>query len=86
MVNGNSVPTGLQKFGTVIGESCRLGIHTSINPGVKIGRCSFIKGGGVVEKDVPDKSFLSMKDGEIRIQKNKQVPPCAKKVIHIGCG
>lgn len=67
--------TGLTKFGTVIGENCRLGIHTSINPGIKIGEGSFISSGVLLESDVPAKSFARMKDGTLHIKENTLQTP-----------
>ena len=67
--------SGLTKFGTVIGENCRVGIHTSINPGVKIGSGSFISSASLVSEDVPDESFVKMSGGEMQVRKNKTRAP-----------
>ncbi|HRH74037.1 MAG TPA: hypothetical protein PLM62_13150, partial [Zoogloea sp.] len=57
-VKGEPVGTGLDKFGTAIGEGARTGIHTCIGPGVKIGRNSFIGSNALIDKDIPDDSFV----------------------------
>ena len=75
LVNGEKIPTGLSKFGTAIGDNCRLGIHTSTNPGVKIGADSFVGGNTLVTEDVPVKSFVTMKDGKMNIRENKGFAP-----------
>lgn len=74
-VGGDKVETGLTKFGTAIGDHCRIGIHVGINPGVKIGRDTFVGGGCMVGQDIPDQSFVSMKGGEIVVRPNTGKAP-----------
>lgn len=62
--------TGLRKFGTIIGGGVRIGAHTTINPGMKIGGGSFVAGGNVVAEDIPEKSFVVWKGGEMVVRKN----------------
>lgn len=69
------IPTGLTKLGTIIGNDCRFGIQIGTNPGVKIGAGTFVSGGILVPSDVPDKSFLSIKDGVLRVLPNKMAAP-----------
>lgn len=64
VVHGEKVPTHRQKFGAVLGEGCRTGIHTCLLPGVKIGAGSFVSSGSIVSADIPDRSFV--KDGTVR--------------------
>jgi bifunctional UDP-N-acetylglucosamine pyrophosphorylase/glucosamine-1-phosphate N-acetyltransferase len=77
MVDGKPVPTGLSKFGTIIGDDCRLGIHTSALPGVKIGAGSFVSSAVMIGEDVPDTSFVKSGDkaGSIVIRKNSASTP-----------
>jgi len=75
LVGQDAVRTGLKKLGTVIGDDCRIGIHVSMNPGVKIGRGSFVGTAAVVAADVPDGSFVSMKNGNMVTRKNAVPPP-----------
>jgi len=70
-VGGESVGTGLAKFGTVIGAHTRLGIQVGTNPGVKIGGGSFVAGGTFVTEDVPEKSFVAVKEGKVVVKKNR---------------
>jgi len=70
VVKNEKLQTGLSKFGTAIGDHCRLGIHSSTNPGVKIGANSFVAGDTLVSEDVPDGSFVTMKNGEMVVKKN----------------
>ncbi len=75
IIKGQKIKTGLIKFGTVIGADCRLGIHSGINPGIKIGPGSFISSHVLVSEDVPDKSFVTMKRDKIKIRENKMSVP-----------
>ncbi len=69
------VATGLTKFGAVIGDDCRFGIHSALNPGIKVGRGSFVSSGTLVSKDVPERSFVRMKNGEMAVNDNKISTP-----------
>lgn len=69
------VATGLTKFGTIIGDHCRLGIHCGINPGLKIGSGCFVGSGVLVTDDVPDTSFVTMKDGAMHVRPNTAHAP-----------
>jgi UDP-N-acetylglucosamine diphosphorylase / glucose-1-phosphate thymidylyltransferase / UDP-N-acetylgalactosamine diphosphorylase / glucosamine-1-phosphate N-acetyltransferase / galactosamine-1-phosphate N-acetyltransferase len=75
MVKEEKIGTGLSKFGTIIGDDCRLGIRTCINPGVKIGAGSFVSSGSLVEEDLADESFARMKDGRLNVKKNSTKAP-----------
>lgn len=70
MSDGKPVPTGLMKFGIIVGDDCRFGIHVGSNPGVKVGCGTFVGGGCFLHDDVPDRSFLRMKDGVLRRSSN----------------
>lgn len=52
MVKGELVDTGRRKFGTIIGDNAKTGIHTSIYPGRKIWPRKTTVPGEVVRKDV----------------------------------
>lgn len=74
-VGDKKLNTGLHKFGTIIGDDCRIGIRVGINPGVKIGMGSFISSGALVEQDIPVKSFARMKAGELVVKENSVEAP-----------
>ncbi len=57
VVKGEKLNTKRNKLGAIIGRDVRIGVNTSIMPGVKIGKHSFICAGMIVDKDVPDDSF-----------------------------
>ncbi|MBI3331902.1 NTP transferase domain-containing protein [Candidatus Peregrinibacteria bacterium] len=65
------IGTGRTKLGAVVGEGSRIGICVGLNPGIKIGQKSFISGGIYVTDDVPDGSFVSMKDGTMTVRPNR---------------
>ncbi len=68
--DGNKLSTGGNKFGAIIGSDVRIGINTSLMPGVKIGRGSFVGAGIVIGENIPPKSFVR---GcfELKISENK---------------
>ncbi len=69
-VKDEHIGTGLNKFGTIIGDHCRTGIHSCISPGVKIGRQTFIGSNLLITQDIPDKSFVKQKNAELDIRPN----------------
>ncbi|MBI3618566.1 NTP transferase domain-containing protein [Candidatus Peregrinibacteria bacterium] len=69
------IPTGLTKFGAVIGTDVRLGIHVGLNPGMKIGAGTFIAGGTFVTEDIPESSFVRTKEGKLTVSPNTGRPP-----------
>ncbi|MCX8174030.1 MAG: sugar phosphate nucleotidyltransferase [Thermoplasmata archaeon] len=48
-VQGVRVPTGLRKFGAIIGDDCKLGINCSINPGTVLSEECWVAAGKAVE-------------------------------------
>lgn len=52
VVKGELIDTGRRKFGTIIGDGAKTGIHTSIYPGRKIWQGKTTLPGEVVRKDV----------------------------------
>lgn len=69
------VPTGRTKLGLMVGEHCRFGIRVSCNPGVRIGAHTFVSGNLMLQTDVPDESFVTMKNGEILARPNRTKAP-----------
>lgn len=63
--------TGKIKLGAIIGENVRIGVNTSIMPGVKIGRDSFIGAGVVLDRDLPEEKYCSLASSNYKIAKNK---------------
>ena len=56
VVGENRVNTKRTKLGAIIGKNVRIGVNTSIMPGVKIGSNSMVGAGLVVSRDIPDAS------------------------------
>lgn len=52
MVNGELIDTGRRKFGTVMGDGARTGIHTTIYPGRKIWNGKSTVPGQIVDNDI----------------------------------
>jgi len=69
-IQGKKTGSKSNKFGSVIGPDCRIGINVSIMPGTKIGKNVFISGGLIIDKDIPDDSFVRGKV-ELEIKTNK---------------
>ncbi len=67
-----AIPTGRRKVGSMIGEHCRLGIHTTIAPGIKTGENSFIESACYLTEDIQQDSFVNMKNGVCTIRKNRE--------------
>ena len=66
---GNRVNTNRNKLGAMIARDVRIGVNTSIMPGVKIGTNSLIGAGLVIDQDVPEHSFCMGKQ-PFEIKKN----------------
>lgn len=76
------IKTGTQrnKFGCVVGSGCRIGVNTSIMPGVLIGKNSFVGSGLIVDKNIPDGSFV-VGSTQNKIMKNKKILTPRKSLI-----
>lgn len=59
--NGTLIPTGLKKFGAIVGDFTQIGCHTVINPGSLIGRNSIVYPGTIWRGVVPENSILKTK-------------------------
>ncbi len=60
-IKGKLEDSGRHKLGAIIGHGVKTGINVSIYPGRKIGSYSFIGPGAVVDKNVPPRSLLVVK-------------------------
>ncbi len=69
--DGKKFDTKTNKFGAVIGSNVRVGVNSSLMPGVKIGSGSFVGSGIVVAENIPEKSFVRG-DWELKISENKE--------------
>ena len=72
--------TKRNKFGCAVGQACRIGVNTSIMPGVLIGENSFIGSGLIVDKNLPSQSFYNA-EWKTKLVKNKKVIKPRKSFI-----
>lgn len=56
------VDTDMNKLGAIVGNLSKIGVNSTIFPGVKIGKKSWIGPGEIVKYDIEDKTYLA--DGE----------------------
>ncbi|MBI5620287.1 NTP transferase domain-containing protein [Candidatus Gottesmanbacteria bacterium] len=75
VVRGEKINTKRTKLGAIIGRHVRLGVNTSVMPGVKIGAHSMIGAGLMVDRDVPDGSFVAGGTSLV-ISKNTRIQQC----------
>lgn len=61
-INEEKIDTGMNKFGSIIGKLSKVGVNSTIFPGVKIGKKTWIGPGENVKYDLGDKIYLD--DGE----------------------
>lgn len=55
MVKEKKINTNMKKLGAIVGKSTKIGVNSTLYPGVKIGSNCLVFPGEVVRKDVPDK-------------------------------
>ncbi len=80
MDGATSVSTSLTKLGIIVGDNCRFGLQSSCYPGIKVGRGSFVSDAALLRQDVPDGSYVNVKDGIVHVRPNKTtVPPNAAR-------
>ena len=61
MVKDNVVDTGRRKLGVVLGDNVKTGINTLFMPGVKVGNDTWIGPNVLVQRDLPPKSIVLLK-------------------------
>ncbi|MBL4695075.1 hypothetical protein JKY72_06950 [Candidatus Gracilibacteria bacterium] len=69
-VSSGGSDVGANKFGAVIGDNVRVGVQSSLMPGIRVGGGSFIASGIVVGQDIEANSFVRGK-WELKISENK---------------
>jgi len=57
-IKNEKIKTNMKKIGVFCGKNVRIGINSSLMPGVKIGEKSFINSGSVLFKDVKKQQFI----------------------------
>jgi bifunctional UDP-N-acetylglucosamine pyrophosphorylase/glucosamine-1-phosphate N-acetyltransferase len=69
IIKEKKVNAGRNKLGSIIGSNVRIGVNSSIMPGVKIGSGSLVGAGLTVAQDIPNNSFVRGKT-ELVIETN----------------
>ncbi len=69
-IKDQKVDSGRQKIGLLAGDDIRVGINVSFIPGVKIGSGSMIGAGLIVSRDIEEKKFVSVENGDILVKEN----------------
>lgn len=70
-IMGNKVSTGRTKLGAMLGRNIRIGVNSSIMPGIKIGSNSFIGSQVLVDHDIPDNKYFRWSNHELKTSINK---------------
>jgi bifunctional UDP-N-acetylglucosamine pyrophosphorylase/glucosamine-1-phosphate N-acetyltransferase len=75
VVKDEKISTQRNKLGVIVGDNVRIGVNTSFAPGTKIGSGTFVNSAISVTKDVGEKKFITLKDGEIVVKDNNSSIP-----------
>lgn len=71
-----------EKIGAILGENIRVGVNTSLMPGVKVGSNTMITAGLVIPHDIDAGKFVSGGKIELKIEENRAaIDPTAKKAM-----
>jgi len=70
-VKGEKIHTRRTKLGVIVGQNVRIGVNTSMMPGIKIGENSFIGAGVVLDKDLGEGKFCGFKKKSLTIRRNR---------------
>lgn len=73
------VRTGRTKLGTIVGEGCRVGVNTSLMPGVSLGENTFVGSGLTIDRDIPARSFVKGKM-VLEVVENRKTVAARKKM------
>ncbi len=69
MVNEKKIDTGRNKLGAIIGEGAKIGVHSTLAPGVKIGSHTYVGPHTLVSEDISDGMFYYKE--EMKENKNR---------------
>lgn len=76
------IPTQKNRLGAMIGRNVRIGVNTSVMPGVKIGSNSQVGSGIVIDRDIPDTSFVVASKPSIEVRTNTQKGPLPDRAVY----
>ncbi len=60
-VKGVYVDSGIKKFGAILGDQVKTGIHVCLMPGIKVGCNSIIGPNSIIYEDIPSFKFVKTK-------------------------
>lgn len=72
LVKGVRTPTGRNKLGSMIAAGARIGVNVSVMPGIKMGSKTFVGSGIILDKDIPEKSFVAPVKNSYTVGPNTQ--------------
>lgn len=58
VIKDEKLSSARTKLGCIIGKNVRIGINSSVMPGIKIGQGSFLGAGGLYHKDIPENTYI----------------------------
>lgn len=78
VAKGERLNTKRNKFGAIIAKNVRVGVNTSVMPGVKIGTNSFIGAGLTLDRDIPENTFCYGKSQLVMKKNERRIAPGAR--------
>lgn len=82
-ITSGGQPSGRTKLGPILGENIRIGVNTSLMPGIRIGSNSMIASGLTLAQDLDPGSFVTGKT-ELVIKENRAIlDPSAREKMQI---
>jgi bifunctional UDP-N-acetylglucosamine pyrophosphorylase/glucosamine-1-phosphate N-acetyltransferase len=72
MVKDKVVDTGRRKLGAILGDNVKTGIGALLMPGVKVGNDSWVGAGVLLDRDLPTKSMVFVRQNWDKQEKRKQ--------------
>ncbi len=79
-IKGKKVMTGKVRLGAMIGRDVRIGVNTSVMPGIKIGTHSLVGSGITIDGDIPADSFCVGEKSSYTVKKNtKTIDPTIRE-------
>jgi acetyltransferase-like isoleucine patch superfamily enzyme len=64
------IPTGLRKFGAIVGDFVEIGCNAVVSPGSLIGRRSLIYPLTLVSGVVPEDSIVKLRQEQLRVERH----------------
>ena len=78
-VEGKKVDSGTRKLGVIMGDNCRVGINSSLSPGVKLGPYSIVGAGVNLQEDLKPCKMIALSKRDVVTRKNTLTISAAEK-------